>query len=235
MMLSRVAERVYWMARYLERTENTARLINVHTSMMMDLPKRMEINWFTLIHLFNADEIFHERYKRVTEENIMQFLIADRDNPVSLASSLFSVRENVRTSLDLLTEDCSAQAPEAPPDARVADAERQIEPDDREWFLAHPTAGGDPVIVIAMPDAPLRSILDQMTVYDSLILAMRYHGGGSSQNLFLVFAGAATQGVSDEPLMSFDTMGLTPESPLSDLLQVALQRHLTGVSAPAFC
>lgn len=120
-------------------------------------------------------------------------------------------------------------------DARVADAERQIEPDDREWFLAHPTAGGDPVIVIAMPDAPLRSILDQMTVYDSLILAMRYHGGETSQNLFLVFAGAATQDVSDEPLMSFDTMGLTPESPLSDLLQAAMQRHLTGVSAPALC
>ncbi|HPQ95829.1 MAG: alpha-E domain-containing protein [Thiothrix sp.] len=113
MMLSRVAERVYWMARYLERTENTARLINVHTSMMMDLPKRMEINWFTLIHLFNADEIFHERYKRVTEENIMQFLIADRDNPVSLASSLFSVRENVRTSLDLLPDETWQQVNQA--------------------------------------------------------------------------------------------------------------------------
>ena len=47
-MLSKVAERVYWMARSLERTENTARLISVHTSLLMDMPAEMEINWFTL-------------------------------------------------------------------------------------------------------------------------------------------------------------------------------------------
>jgi uncharacterized alpha-E superfamily protein len=56
-MLSRVAERVYWMARYLERAEKTARLINVHTTLLMDLPGRMEINWYTLIRLFNSDKL----------------------------------------------------------------------------------------------------------------------------------------------------------------------------------
>lgn len=112
-MLSRVAERVYWMARYLERTENTARLINVYSSMLLDLPGRMEINWYTLIRLFNADHAFRERYGRVTEENIMRFLIADRDNPASVVSSLLNVRENVRTSLDLLPDEIWQQVNQA--------------------------------------------------------------------------------------------------------------------------
>jgi len=109
-MLSRVAERVYWMARYLERAEKTARLINVHTTLLMDLPGRMEINWFTLIRVFNAEKLFFAHYEAASEGNIMQFLIADRTNPVSLASSLANVRENVRTSLDVLPEEIWEQA-----------------------------------------------------------------------------------------------------------------------------
>lgn len=104
-MLSRVAERVYWMARYLERAEKSARLISVHTALLMDLPGRMEINWFTLIRLFDAESVFRQHYDWATEANIMQFLIADPKNPVSLASSLANVRENVRTSLDVLPEE----------------------------------------------------------------------------------------------------------------------------------
>ena len=104
-MLSRVAERVYWMARYLERAEKTARLINVHTALLMDLPGRIEINWFTLIRLFNAESLFREHYEWGNEANVTQFLIADRNNPSSLASSLANVRENVRTSLDVLPEE----------------------------------------------------------------------------------------------------------------------------------
>ncbi|MGB5599361.1 MAG: alpha-E domain-containing protein, partial [Thiothrix litoralis] len=109
-MLSRVAERVYWMARYLERAEKTARLINVHTALLMDLPGRMEINWFTLIRLYNAESLFSKHYDRGNEANIMQFLIADRNNPASLATSLANVRENVRTSLDVLPEEIWEQA-----------------------------------------------------------------------------------------------------------------------------
>lgn len=113
MMLARVAERVYWMARYLERTENTARLINVHTAMLLDLPERMEINWYTLIRLFNLEQPFREKYQWSTEDNIMHFLIADRENPASLVSALASVRENVRTSLDLLPEETWEQVNQA--------------------------------------------------------------------------------------------------------------------------
>lgn len=120
-------------------------------------------------------------------------------------------------------------------DGVLSEAKRQIDADDRDWFFANPTAGGDPVIVTTPPDAPLSSILDQMSVYDSLILAMRYRDRENDQNLFLAFAGAATVSDSDEPLMSFESMGLTPDSPLRDLLSAALKLHVTTVGAPALC
>ncbi len=104
-MLSRVGERVYWMARYLERVENTARLINVHTALLMDLPKQKEINWFTLIKIFHCEKAYHEQHLRIDEKHIMHFLVAEMDNPSSLAQALFNARENVRTSLDVLPEE----------------------------------------------------------------------------------------------------------------------------------
>lgn len=105
MMLSRVAERVYWMARYLERADNTARLLSAHTVLLMDLPETLEYDWFTPVVIFNAETQYKENYTEVSEENVMRFLIADKDNPSSLLGSFASVRENVRTSLDLLPEE----------------------------------------------------------------------------------------------------------------------------------
>jgi len=112
MMLSRVGERVYWMSRYLERVENTARLINVHTALLMDMPIDMEINWYTLIQIFDGEKEYHQQHERIDENNIMHFLIADTSNSSSLLTSLQLVRENTRTSLDVLPEDTWEQVNE---------------------------------------------------------------------------------------------------------------------------
>lgn len=104
-MLSRVAERIYWMARYLERTENTARLINVHTALLLDMPQKMEFDWFTLIRIFNNESLFQELHDDMNENNIMVFMVTDSNNPNSILSSLSNIRENTRTSLDLLPEE----------------------------------------------------------------------------------------------------------------------------------
>lgn len=109
MLLSRVAERVYWMARYLERTENTARLINVHTSLLLDMPEEMEINWFTLVKIFNADSLYPGQLSKMNEGDVMQFLISAGKNPSALTNSLANIRENVRTSLDVLPEETREQ------------------------------------------------------------------------------------------------------------------------------
>ncbi len=111
-MLSRVGERVYWLARYLERVENTARLINVHTALLMDLPGDLEINWYTLVQIFDGQKNYNEVHDVVDENNIMQFLIVEKENPVSLINSLLAMRENTRTSLDIIPEDTWEQVNE---------------------------------------------------------------------------------------------------------------------------
>ena len=111
-MLSRVAERVYWLARYLERVENTARLINVHTGLLMDLPRDVEIDWFTLVTIFDAEMFYHANFEQINENNVMQFLLAEPNNPISLLNSLSAVRENARTSLDILPEETWEQVNE---------------------------------------------------------------------------------------------------------------------------
>lgn len=103
-MLSRVGERIFWLARYLERVENTARLVNVHTALLMDLPEHREINWFSLITIFDGSQAYFERYDWVNEYDVMHFLLADTNYSGSLVNALFSLRENARTSLDVLPE-----------------------------------------------------------------------------------------------------------------------------------
>ncbi|EMR12276.1 hypothetical protein MPL1_11193 [Methylophaga lonarensis MPL] len=112
MMLSRVAERVYWLARYLERVENTARLINVHTNLLMDLPADVEVGWFTLVTIFDGELFFHASYDEINENNVMHFLLADENNAISLINSLSALRENARTSLDILPEETWEQVNE---------------------------------------------------------------------------------------------------------------------------
>jgi uncharacterized alpha-E superfamily protein len=103
-MLSRVGERIFWLARYLERVENTARLVNVHTALLMDLPEHREINWFSLITIFDGSQAYFERYDWVNEYDVMHFLLADTNYSGSLVNALLSLRENARTSLDVLPE-----------------------------------------------------------------------------------------------------------------------------------
>ncbi|MGZ4991069.1 MAG: alpha-E domain-containing protein, partial [Methylobacter sp.] len=69
-MLSRSAERLYWLARYLERTENIARLVSVHMNLLMDLPNGVEMGWQQLIRINGSEPQFYEKYKAANEHNI---------------------------------------------------------------------------------------------------------------------------------------------------------------------
>ncbi len=101
-MLSRVAERIYWMSRYLERVENTARLMGVYTNLLLDMPSGVNIGWYNLVTLNDAESWFDARYKVKDERNVIKFLLSDPDYPGSMVSSLRSVRENIRTSRDVI-------------------------------------------------------------------------------------------------------------------------------------
>jgi len=100
-MLSRVAERIFWLSRYMERTENTARLVKVYSNLLLDLPKSDDVSWFRLLEIFGSSKIFDEMYNERSELNIMKFLLTDKNYYGSLISSLKFARENARTTRDV--------------------------------------------------------------------------------------------------------------------------------------
>lgn len=103
-MLSKVAERVYWIARYMERVESTARLVSIYDSLLFDLPRSVDIDWYNLIVINSLESEFDQRYSVKDERNVVKFLLGDATNPASVFSSLKSVRENVRTTRDVVLE-----------------------------------------------------------------------------------------------------------------------------------
>ncbi len=101
-MLSRVAENLYWMARYLERGENTARLINTTTKLLLDLPRGASFGWDVLLKVAGLDSEFHKNYDEANESNIMRFLIEDPRNPSSIMACTRLARENTRSFREVL-------------------------------------------------------------------------------------------------------------------------------------
>lgn len=101
-MLSRVANSVYWMARYLERAEDTARIINVNTNLVLDTPRGMSPGWEPLVKITGSQEKFAQQYAEPSERNVVRFLLTDANNGVSVLFALAQARENARTVRDVL-------------------------------------------------------------------------------------------------------------------------------------
>ena len=114
MLLSRVAESVYWSGRYLERAEGTARMIKIHTELFLDLPRSAGIGWSPLLAITGSTADFDEHYGRpatnastdgigapsgsAAEEDVIRFLATDPNNPASIISSLSAARANFRVT-----------------------------------------------------------------------------------------------------------------------------------------
>jgi uncharacterized alpha-E superfamily protein len=90
------------MTRYLERAENSARLINSTTQVLLDLPHGASFGWDVLIRVAGLDELMRERDLPMEEAAIMRFLIQDEDNPSSILASIHYARENTRTFREVL-------------------------------------------------------------------------------------------------------------------------------------
>ena len=101
-MLSRVADNLYWLARYLERAENLARLVEVNGSLMLDLPKALAPGWQPLVTINGAEARYAELGKDFSERSVVRFVVADEKNPGSMVSSLTCAREIARTIRDIL-------------------------------------------------------------------------------------------------------------------------------------
>ncbi|PCJ27944.1 MAG: hypothetical protein COA96_01920 [SAR86 cluster bacterium] len=107
-MLSRVAERVYWQARYLERAENTARLLNVFSTLLLDLPPRTKLGWHSLVEITGTDAGFDAKYKQALERNVIRFLLSD-NNGCSILDMLALARENARTTREIMPTEAFEQ------------------------------------------------------------------------------------------------------------------------------
>lgn len=104
-MLSRVAESIYWMNRYIERAENIARFVDVNLHLLLDLPEMFEGQWDALVHVSGDHEDFKERYGTADRASVLDFLTFDRANPSSILTSVMAARENARSTREILSSE----------------------------------------------------------------------------------------------------------------------------------
>ncbi|MGF1545964.1 MAG: alpha-E domain-containing protein [Thiotrichales bacterium] len=100
-MLSRVAERIYWFARHIERAENTARLMQVYQKLVLDLPEKAHPGWGSVIEVLGGHEQYGKRRSK-REPEVVHFVVADPHNGSSILSSIASARENLRTTREIM-------------------------------------------------------------------------------------------------------------------------------------
>ena len=104
-MLSRTADHLFWMARYMERAENLARMLDVgyRVALMPQSALEMEQNWSALLRIMSIDEQYRERCGAVTGEKVVRFMVFDPDNPSSIRNCLRAARENAHAVRGTLT------------------------------------------------------------------------------------------------------------------------------------
>jgi uncharacterized alpha-E superfamily protein len=104
-MLSRVADSIYWMSRYVERAEHVARFIDVNLNLMLDAPDGAGQQWQPLVNTTGDHEDFAKRFGEATQQNVIQFLTFDPDNPNSITSCLRTARENARSVREIISSE----------------------------------------------------------------------------------------------------------------------------------
>ncbi|MDY3562931.1 alpha-E domain-containing protein [Gemmata sp. JC673] len=98
-MISRVAEHCFWLARYLERSENTARVLEVNHTLLLDFHVPVEQQWRPALIISGI----HDYAEEPTAEHVQVFMTWDRENPFSIASSLAWARENARIIREVIS------------------------------------------------------------------------------------------------------------------------------------
>ncbi len=94
-LLARYAESIFWMARYMERAENLARVLDVQETFVRDT--RGATDWLSVVQLYADEEAFFARHSTATAETVVPFYVLDAQNPNSLVSMVRAARENART------------------------------------------------------------------------------------------------------------------------------------------
>lgn len=108
-MLCRVADSLFWMSRYLERAENTARIVDVNLQMLLELeglePEQQKTHWEPILASLGELAVFHSLYDEANGHTVPEFLTFNRKNSSSLISCVFAARENARMIRDQISSD----------------------------------------------------------------------------------------------------------------------------------
>ncbi len=104
-MLSRVADSIYWMSRYVERAENVARFIDVNLQLMLDAPSGEGQQWLPLVSTTGDHEAFAKCCGKATQQNVIHFLTFDAENPNSILACVRGARENARTVREIISSE----------------------------------------------------------------------------------------------------------------------------------
>ncbi len=105
MLLSRVADALYWAGRYIERADDTARLVWGFTEGIVDMPVSVVSSWEPLLATTGTQDPFRAKYgSDVSERSIVSFLLADAENPGCVLQSIVHARENLRSCRDVIPQ-----------------------------------------------------------------------------------------------------------------------------------
>jgi uncharacterized alpha-E superfamily protein len=105
-MLSRVADALYWLSRYIERAENVARFVDVNLQLGLDLPEEvLGSQWNAVVCTTGDEALFKEKYGEPTRDNVLRFLTFDRDYQSSIVSCLRMARDNARSVREIISSE----------------------------------------------------------------------------------------------------------------------------------
>lgn len=104
-MLSRVADSIYWLNRYIERAENVARFLEVNLNLILDLPSGMLQQWQPLVTTTGDRDFFEQHYGEATADNVIAVLTFDRQYPNSILSCIHQARENARSVREVISSE----------------------------------------------------------------------------------------------------------------------------------
>ena len=104
-MLSRTADHLFWMSRYTERAENTARMLDVNyqTSLLPQSAAVARVGWQGLLSISELLSTYNAKYGDIVQRDVMEFMVKDEENPSSIISCLRAARENARAVRGSLT------------------------------------------------------------------------------------------------------------------------------------
>ncbi|MEI6534694.1 MAG: alpha-E domain-containing protein [Verrucomicrobiaceae bacterium] len=106
-MLSRVANSLYWMSRYIERAENIARLLDVNLQLMLDFEnlddQKLKEHWMPILLSAGDEETFLKHHDKADSQSVTEFMTFQTENPNSVLSCLFAARENARQIRDQIS------------------------------------------------------------------------------------------------------------------------------------